>query len=297
MSLEIKMEDIKILDYNYDAIKYFISVAKHGSLSMASKSLGISQSALSQSMKNLEQSMGVTLFNRNTRGVILTDEGRVLYEHARIGNKYFKEAIIETLRKKSFDGVKDFKISISSSLASMFLTNKIRRIQEILTNTNIEFCEYIYENEVVESLQNGKFDLVILKSGDEFNVKEVALKKICAINYVFVYNPAYFQLPESMTFEELSKYYVIMKERSGRNDNAWIKYSFNKFMECKNDNQCLEMIKNGAGIGIYPREYVKQNQLKIVNIEGYKPTKRTIYACFLESNDIAKKVVNEICKQ
>lgn len=290
------MEETRISNYNYDAIKYFISVAKHGSLSLASKSFGISQSALSQSMKNLEQSLGVTLFNRNTRGVILTEEGKVLYEKASVGNKYFKEALIETLRKKSFNGVKNFKISISSSLASVFFNSKIKKIQEILPNVNIEFCRHSFENEIVDSLQNDMFDLIILKCGDEFNVKEVMMKKICTFNYVFAYNPIYFQLPENMTFEELSNYYVIMKERTGKNDNAWIKYSFNKYIECDHDNQCLELIKSGAGIGIYPKELIKRNGLKTVNIQGYKPAKRTIYAFFLESNSVAKQIVNEICK-
>ncbi len=288
------MENINILNYNYDAIKYFISVAKHGSLSRAASSLDISQSALSQSMKNLEQSLGVILFNRNTRGIILTEEGRVLYENATAGNEYFKNAIIETLRVRSFNNLKHCKISISFSLASLLISPIIRRLQDKLPNINLEFFKHIYENDVVDKLQSGEFDLVILKSNTDFNIKEVEVKKLRELHYVFAYSPDYFNLPEIMTMEELAKFPIIMKQRTGRNDNSWIKFSFDKFIECRNDNQCLELIKNGAGIGVYPKELVDKENLKVLNVEGFVPTKRAVFACFLASNEIAKKIVKEL---
>lgn len=290
------MENIKLSNYNYDSIKYFISVAKHGSLSLAAKSLGISQSALSQSMKNLEQSLNVTLFNRNTRGVILTEEGKVLYQQASIGDKYFKEALVETLRKKTFESNKVFKISISTSLSRIFFNDKIRQIQEILPGINLQFVKQSLENEIVDLLQTGAYDLIILKSTEDFNLKEIEMKKISTFNYVFSYNPLYYKLPETLSIEKLSKFCVIMKERTGRNDNTWIKYSFNKFIDCRNDNQCLEMIKSGAGIGIYPKELLETNKLKMLNVEKYKPTKRIVYACYLQSNLLAKKVAKELSK-
>lgn len=290
------MENIKLSNYNYDSIKYFISVAKHGSLSLAAKSLGISQSALSQSMKNLEQSLNVTLFNRNTRGVILTEEGKVLYQQASLGDKYFKEAIIDTLRKKTFESNEIFKISISTSLSRIFFNDKIRQIQEILPGINLQFVKQSLENEIVDLLQTGSCDLIILKSTEDLNLKEIEMKKISTFNYVFSYNPLFYKLPETLSIEELSKFCVIMKERTGRNDNTWIKYSFNKFIDCRNDNQCLEMIKSGAGIGIYPKELLETNKLKMINVEGYKPTKRIVYACYLQSNLLAKKVAKELCK-
>lgn len=290
------MENIKLSNYNYDSIKYFINVAKHGNLSLAAKSLGISQSALSQSMKNLELSLGVTLFSRNTRGIILTEEGKVLFQQASIGNDYFKEAIIETLRKKSFETNKIFRISITASLSNILLNDKIREIQEIAPDTNFQFLRHNQENEVVDALQNNSCDLIILKSTEDFNLKEIETKKICSFNYVFAYNPLFFNLPETFSIKELAKFPVILKERIGRNDNTWVKYSFNKFIDCYNDNQCLEMITSGAGIGLYPKELLEKNKLKLINVEGYKPTKRIVYACFLQSNSLAKKITKELCK-
>ncbi len=290
------MDNINISDYNYDAIKYFISVAKYGSLSRAAKFLGISQSALSQSMKNLEQSLGVVLFNRNTRGIILTDEGRVLYQNAIKGNECFKNAIIETLRLKTFKDTKLCKISCSNSLTSLLITPKMRILKDKLSNINIEFCNTIRDSKVVENLQSGNYDVVILKGNKDFNIKEVEVKKLCTLNYVFAYNPQYFDLPECMSFNQVSNYPIILKERDGQNDNSWLKFSVDKYIECKSDNQCLEMIKNGAGIGFYPKEMLEKENLKMLNIENFSPTKRIVYVCFLSYNKTANTIVEELLK-
>ena len=155
------MENLNVSKFNYDAIKYFLCVAEHSSLTRAANSLDISQSALSQSMKNLEQSLGITLFTRNTRGIILTDEGRVLYESALEGDKQFKNAIIETLRMKSFSTLKPFRIAIHSSLASVLIAPHIREIQAKFPDTNFDFFDFGIDAEAVENLQQGKYDVAI----------------------------------------------------------------------------------------------------------------------------------------
>lgn len=128
------MEKINFENFNYDSIKYFISVAEKGSLLKAADSLGVTQSALSQSMKNLEQNLGVKLFNRNTRGIILTAEGKTFYETSKIGNDYFENAIIQMIRMNKFDSLKNFKISASGSLQTIILASAMKKILDILQN-------------------------------------------------------------------------------------------------------------------------------------------------------------------
>ena len=61
--------------------KVFYEVAKAGNISKASKALMISQPAISKSISKLEEELGVRLFSRNSRGVMLTSEGEILFEH------------------------------------------------------------------------------------------------------------------------------------------------------------------------------------------------------------------------
>lgn len=288
------MKEENITNYNYDSIKYFLSVARHGSLSKAAYSLGISQSALSQSMKSLEESLGVSLFSRNTRGIILSKEGEILYKNASIGNNFFEEAIIKTLRTNKFDDNKDFIIDVSGSLFNIFLAPIMNDIVNKYPNINFKIVSRTSENDVVKILQNRKADLIILKTGDNFILKEVSSRKLKDLNYYLVYNPEYFKLDDNMKIDDVKDIPIIRKHRTGRYDNSWIMVSFSQVITCSSDRNILELIKKGVGIGIYPIELAEQEKLSILSINDYEPTKRIVEACYLESNDIAKDIVKMI---
>jgi DNA-binding transcriptional LysR family regulator len=65
-----------------NALNSFIAVARHRSFAAAAQHLGVSTSALSQSVRQLEARLGVTLLTRTSRTVALTDAGQRLLEHA-----------------------------------------------------------------------------------------------------------------------------------------------------------------------------------------------------------------------
>ena len=64
-------------------LRYFISIAEEGSLSAASHKLHVAQPSLSKHVINLENELGVKLLDRSPRGVLLTEAGTLLLEHAR----------------------------------------------------------------------------------------------------------------------------------------------------------------------------------------------------------------------
>ena len=63
-------------------LRVLLSVARHGSLARAAEHLAISQPAVSKAIADLEHTAGVQLFERTNRGVVLTDQGRVLLQRA-----------------------------------------------------------------------------------------------------------------------------------------------------------------------------------------------------------------------
>lgn len=65
---------------NFNELNYFLTLAQAGSFVKAGQLLGISSSALSHSMKNLETRLNLRLFNRTTRNVSLTEAGQQLFE-------------------------------------------------------------------------------------------------------------------------------------------------------------------------------------------------------------------------
>ena len=64
-------------------LQHLISLDQHGSFIQAASSLHITQPALSRSIQGLETQVGAPLFLREGHGVVPTDLGRVLIQHAR----------------------------------------------------------------------------------------------------------------------------------------------------------------------------------------------------------------------
>lgn len=75
-----KMEDT--MDWN--DLRYFLAVARTGSLTHASSELKVSQSTVSRRIAELEESLSMTLFQRHQTGYFLTDEGREVLQHAEL---------------------------------------------------------------------------------------------------------------------------------------------------------------------------------------------------------------------
>ncbi len=290
------MERINVENFNYDSIKYFVSVASHGSLSKAAYSLGISQSALSQSMKNLEQTLGVTLFNRNTRGIILTLEGKILYEEAKVGKDYFENAIIQIFRINKFETLKTFKISTSGTLFTIFIAPIMRQIIKKYPKINFEIISVATEKDVVEKLQKEEIDLALYKTSGRFPLKEVASQKLGNLNYAFVYHKDYFEFDKKVKVDAVKDIPIITKKRTGRNNSSWIMTSFSHIIICESDRNILELVKRGVGIGVYPAEYIDDDNLATIEFENVPETKRIVEASFLNSNKIAKDIVTMIMK-
>ena len=71
------------MEQNLSLYYVFHTVAKKGSISHAAKELYISQPAISKSIQKLEDSLNTTLFKRSSRGVTLTADGEILFQHTR----------------------------------------------------------------------------------------------------------------------------------------------------------------------------------------------------------------------
>src|SRR6202008_4460833 len=68
---------------DWDKLRIFHAVAEAGSFTHAGETLNLSQSAVSRQISSLEESMGITLFHRHARGLLLTEQGELLHRTAR----------------------------------------------------------------------------------------------------------------------------------------------------------------------------------------------------------------------
>ncbi|WP_241565291.1 LysR family transcriptional regulator [Paenirhodobacter populi] len=116
---------------------YFIAAAEQGSFRKAGSVLGVSQPAISRSIKDLEDKIGVSLFHRKTNGVLLTHAGDQFLQGARRG----LEIIHESASNLSKIGVGDdgsLKVMFSTSIASGFLLELLRIFGQKHSRVRIE---------------------------------------------------------------------------------------------------------------------------------------------------------------
>lgn len=114
---------------DWDKLRIFYAVAEAGSFTHAGDSLNLSQSAVSRQISTLEESIGVSLFHRHARGLILTEEGELLHKTA--GEIFGKLAMIEGQladSKQLPEG--PLRITIAEFIGSTWLAPKLAQLRE-----------------------------------------------------------------------------------------------------------------------------------------------------------------------
>jgi DNA-binding transcriptional LysR family regulator len=115
---------------DWDKLRVFHAVAEAGSFTHAGESLNLSQSAVSRQISALEESLSVPLFHRHARGLILTEQGELLFRTAR--EVFAKLAMAESLISESKDRPKGpLKITTTVAFGSIWLTPRIREFMEL----------------------------------------------------------------------------------------------------------------------------------------------------------------------
>ena len=118
------------MSMDWDKLRVFHAVAEAGSFTHAGESLNLSQSAVSRQISALEDSLSVPLFHRHARGLILTEQGELLFRTAR--EVFAKLAMSESLISESKDRPKGpLKITTNVSFGSMWLAPRIRDFLEL----------------------------------------------------------------------------------------------------------------------------------------------------------------------
>jgi len=100
------------MNYSLKQLRVFVAIARHGSFSRAGEAIGLTQSAVSHSVKELEAEVGVRLLDRTTREVALTDAGLRL---ANRGERLLDELQAALLDARSFGVQRSGTVRVATS--------------------------------------------------------------------------------------------------------------------------------------------------------------------------------------
>ena len=170
------------MNQNLSSYRIFYTVANTGNISKAAKELYIIQPAISKSIQKLEESVGCKLFSRSSRGVVLTDEGKLLYEH--VSEAFETLTMGEEKLKRSIElGVGHLKIGVSSTLCKYLLLPYLKEF--IRQNPHISIsisCQST--NDTLKLLEDNKIDIGLI--GKPENLKNIHFDFLEEIEDIFV---------------------------------------------------------------------------------------------------------------
>lgn len=122
---------------DWDKLRIFHSVAEAGSLTHAGDTLHLSQSAVSRQIRALEESLNTTLFRRHARGLILTEQGELLFEATRSMARRL-DATAARIRDSEDEVFGDLRVTTTTGFGSLWLAPRLPRLFERYPNLRLE---------------------------------------------------------------------------------------------------------------------------------------------------------------
>lgn len=155
---------------------YIIAINKAGSINRAADQLYLSQPYLSIVVKNMEDYLGVKLFDRSNRGVTLTNAGKEFLDISKRIVKLIDEA--EHIGQKYSDTNKDFKVASMPSFTMMDLM----RSYKIENDSELEYTE-MPNNQIINELKDGNYNIGLhFVSSNKYFLRKKNLRDI-GINF------------------------------------------------------------------------------------------------------------------
>ncbi len=122
-----------------ELLELFVAVVERGGMTAAGREKGISQPAVSRSMRNLERQLGVQLFRREGRGVVPTEAGELAYQRLLVVTKDW-QALVEELRQMAA-GPSEVRIAIPFGTARVLIPVLVRRAATSPGEMRVEVVE------------------------------------------------------------------------------------------------------------------------------------------------------------
>ncbi|MCB1400342.1 MAG: LysR family transcriptional regulator, partial [Rhodobacteraceae bacterium] len=114
---------------DWDKLRIFHAVADAGSLTHAGDSLHLSQSAVSRQIRALEESLGTTLFHRHARGLILTEQGELLFDATSTMAKKL-DAAAARIRDSEEEVFGELKVTTTTGFGTLWLAPRLGKLYE-----------------------------------------------------------------------------------------------------------------------------------------------------------------------
>ncbi|MCM8541374.1 MAG: LysR substrate-binding domain-containing protein [Lentisphaeraceae bacterium] len=279
---------------NTRLLEYFIAVAEHRSFRKAADICGVSQPALSIQLKKLEEILGVDLFERTNKSVMLTEAGKEVLSSSR---QLLTD--VETLKKRAqlFSDPYSGEIHIGAfpTLAPSLFPRLIPELASTYPNIKFHLVEEKTED-LLEMLADGKLDAAFLAEPEEH---PLIMSQTLYTEHFLLAAPEKMQLPNEISIKDLKGHnLMLLAEGHCLRDQALevcemaelndaVDYSASSLITL------LHMVQLGNGITLVPeRSITKIKGVKYLKFKKNPPGRRI--AIFWRKSSVREDLLLEI---
>jgi DNA-binding transcriptional LysR family regulator len=251
---------------DWDKLRIFHAVADAGSLTHAGDVLHLSQSAVSRQIRALEESLNTTLFHRHARGLILTEQGELLFDATTAMSRRLDiaEARIRDSEEEVFG---ELRVTTTTGFGSLWLAPRLPKLYEQYPHLNIDLM-----------LEERVLDLPMREADVAIRMKEpsqadLIRRRLMGVHMRLYASPQYLEksgTPE--TLEEMSKHRLICQNVNAFQVSAGatlvrelLSYEVGSTLTVNNYFGVLQATLAGLGIGVLP-DYVIEDFPQIVRV-------------------------------
>lgn len=253
-------------------LRVFYHVAKTEQISKAAEILNVSQPAISQHIKTLEDQIGFKLFSRSKKGVKLTQEAEEIFAYCK--NIFAQvESINHTLQNISSLDTGTLRIGASDTICKYYLIDKLKTFEELYPKIRYRVTNCT-TNESLTLLKNNDVDIAFVHT--PVTNQNFTFRPCLTLEDYFVCSKD-FDCSQIKELSDLTKYRTLLLEKSSHSrkslDSNLLRYNVElrpKF-ELASLDLLIEFAKKNMGIICVSKQYIKteleSQELKIIPLK------------------------------
>ena len=251
---------------DWDKLRIFHSVADAGSLTHAGDKLNLSQSAVSRQVRALEEALDATLFHRHARGLILTEQGELLFDATTAMSKRL-EAAAARIRDSEEEVFGDLRVTTTTGFGTLWLAPRLPKLYEKYPDLRVDLM-----------LEERVLDLPMREADVAIRMKEPSQADLIRKRLMSVRMRAYATKgylkdhPFPMVAADMKDHRLICQNTGSAQVGASVTlvqelmtYEVKSRLTVNNYFGVLQGVLNNLGIGILP-DYVIQDFPDLVRV-------------------------------
>jgi DNA-binding transcriptional LysR family regulator len=253
---------------DWDKLRIFHAVAEAGSLTHAGEQLGLSQSAVSRQIGALETQLNTTLFHRHARGLILTEQGELLFRTAR--DIFSRLAVAEAMIADSKDKPSgDLRVTSTVTFGTVWLAPRLKEFMDLYPDIRISLL--VDDHELDLSMREADVAIRMWKPTQSDLVQR---KLITVHNHIYASVDYVTRHGAPQTVADLDRHRIIVygEEAPAHFNNLnWLLTAGEStrprepVLSINNVYGVLQAVASGLGIAAMP-DYLVQNNPRVVRV-------------------------------